>query len=193
MEEADWLLDFFDSRGWLKPDLEFYPYLASVSEFTDACSWSPEEACAPDEFLHLQLRWIEILHDCGVPVLMQGLYGFPEPRLYSCGAVGANGFIVTPKGLLHRCGFDVDEDDRAIGSLGSPLDETSSSLRFWSDYDRFVDPECDECSALPSCLGGCPRNRRDRRVRLLEGACAYYRESEAKVLAHHLRLHSKRT
>jgi uncharacterized protein len=189
--EADWLLDFFDKRGWLTSDSEFYPYLAVVTEFTEGCSWSAEDACDPDALLDLQLRWMEALHDRGVPVLMQGLYGFPEPRPYCCGAVGSNGFIVTPKGLLHRCGFDVDEDDRSIARLGAPFDEANKNRRFWGDYDPFVEPECAECSALPSCLGGCPRNRRDRRVRLLETVCAYYREYEPKVLAHHLRLRSK--
>lgn len=186
--EVDQLLPAFEMRGWLKPDSRFYPYPSVVAKYTDACRWSPDDDCGMDAYFDLRSRWMQELTRCGVPVLMQGLYGFPEPRPYCCGAVGASGFIVTPDGMIHRCGFDSDDDDRAVGRLGGSFSGGDRNDKYWQEYDPFVHTECLACEALPSCLAGCPRARRDGRAGLIAEACAYYRIFESKALAQHVRL-----
>jgi uncharacterized protein len=108
------LLDLFAERGWLGPETRFFPYLARVSPFTDACAGSAATVCRLDDFHAVQFRWMERLEHFGVPIIEQGLYQFPEPKLYSCGAVGANGFVFTPDGEIHKCGLEVDDSRRAI-------------------------------------------------------------------------------
>jgi uncharacterized protein len=187
--ETEWLLDFFDARGWLSKESKFFPYLAMVGDFSDSCSWSAEDACNFSEFYALHERWLDRLWSRGVPVLMQGLYGFPEPRPHTCGAVTDNAFIVSAGGLLHKCAFDAENDARRIGSLASTVSANGSDVRYWQRYDPFSHTECANCEALPSCLGGCPRNRRDGAPHLMTQGCEYYKRFEPKALLHHLRLH----
>ena len=176
------LMDLFAERGWLGPETRFFPYLARVSPFTDACSGSAATVCRLDEFHEVQFRWMERLESFGVPIIEQGLYQFPEPKMYSCGAVGANGFVFTPEGEIHKCGLEVDDSSRAIGRLGS---EWNEKHRF-SDYSPFANPVCRDCNFLPTCLGGCPRNQLNRREVQLKENCEYYQQFEQQILLFHL-------
>ena len=177
------LLDLFAERGWLGPDTQFFPYLARVSPFTDACASSAATIVRMDEFHEIQFRWMERLERFGVPIIEQGLYQFPEPKLYSCGAVGSNGFVFTPEGEIHKCGLEVDDSSRAVGRLGTPYDEAAS--RFAS-YSPFKNPVCRECNFLPTCLGGCPRNQMNRREVQLKENCEYYQKFEQQILLFHM-------
>lgn len=185
-EAIDAVFEMIEQRGWLDRRSRVYPYLALVSDFTDACTWSASKACDVGDFVHLDGEWLRKLAFRGLPVLMRGLYGFPRPRPYCCGAVACHSYVVTPAGLIHRCGFDVDDDNKAVGTLGERIDGENDNATFWETYDPFRYEECVACVALPSCLGGCPRNRRDGRTRHLREECTYYHEHEPTVLAHHI-------
>jgi uncharacterized protein len=177
------LFDLFAERGWLGPETRFFPYLARVSPFTEACAGSAATVCRLDDFHKVQFRWMERLEDFGVPIIEQGLYHFPEPKLYSCGAVGANGFVFTPDGEIHKCGLEVDDSSRAIGHLGSGWNNGTN--RF-AEYSPFTNPVCRECNFLPTCLGGCPRNQLNRREVQLKENCEYYQQFEQQILLFHL-------
>jgi uncharacterized protein len=177
------LLDLFAERGWLGPDTRFFPYLARVSPFTDACAGSAAMVCRLDDFHKVQFRWMEQLEHFGVPIIEQGLYQFPEPKLYSCGAVGSNGFVFTPDGEIHKCGLEVDDSSRAIGHLGAQWNDGTN--RF-AEYTPFTNPICRECNFLPTCLGGCPRNQLNRREVQLKENCEYYQQFEQQILLFHL-------
>lgn len=180
------LLDLFQARGWLGPDSLFFPYLARVSPFTEACARAGSHTSEIGDFWETQLRWMSALRDAGVPIEDQGLYQFPEPRSYNCTAVGANGFVFTPDGEVHKCGLEVDDSARAAGRLGEPLDADSPPMRRFSEWSPFADPVCRECSHLPTCLGGCPRNRIDGRDAQNQENCTYYKRIEQNVLLFHL-------
>ena len=180
------LMDLFGERGWLGPDTQFFPYLARVSAFTDACAGSSPMICRQDEFYEVQFRWMERLEQYGVPLIEQGLYQFPEAKMYSCGAVGSNGFVFTPEGEIHKCGLEVDDSSRAIGHLGAPLDGSTATARRFAGYSPFRNATCRECSFLPTCLGGCPRDQLDRRVPQLKDNCEYYQQYEHQLLRFHL-------
>jgi uncharacterized protein len=180
------LLDLFAERGWLGPDTQFFPYLARVSAFTDACSGSAPLVCRLDEFYEVQFRWMERLEQYGVPLIEQGLYQFPEPKMYSCGAVGTNGFVFTPQGEIHKCGLEVDDSSRALGQLGAPLDPNTDTARRFAEYSPFKNPTCRECNFLPTCLGGCPRDQLNRRVPQMKDNCEYYQRYEEQLLKFHL-------
>jgi radical SAM protein with 4Fe4S-binding SPASM domain len=83
----------------------------------------------------------------------------------------------------HKCGLEVDDSSQAIGKLGSTLDEKNN--RFAS-YSPVTNPVCRECSFLPTCLGGCPRNQLNRREVQLKENCEYYQQFEQQILLFHL-------
>src|SRR3977135_537256 len=74
------LLDAFEGRGWIGPDTNFYPYLARVSAFTDACAGMSPLVCSMDDFYRAQFAWLERLERLGVAVSHHGVYELPEPK-----------------------------------------------------------------------------------------------------------------
>lgn len=182
------LLDLLDTRGWLRPDAQFFPYLARVAPFTSACASVSPTACSVGEFHELNVAWLRRLHEKGLPVALQPLYEFPMPRLYSCGAIGTNGFVITADGDVHKCGLEIDARDAAIGRLGTPLDLGGANATQWQCWSPFARPACRECAFLPSCLGGCARNDLQHREVQLAETCAYYQQFEAKFVAAHMQL-----
>jgi uncharacterized protein len=180
------LIDLFAEKGWLGPDTEFFPYLARISPFTEACSTMSNFVCSMDDFYRVQFRWMERLEKAGVPVSAQGLYQFPEPKTYNCGAVGANGFVFTPEGEIHKCGLAVDNSPEAIGHVSRPLDSTHPNAVKWQQYSPFQNPVCRNCEFLPTCLGGCPRNQIEMREVQKKENCTYHKQFEHQILLFHL-------
>jgi uncharacterized protein len=180
------LLELFANEGWLGPDTQFFPYLARISPFTEACSTMSNFVCSMDDFYQVQFRWMERLEEFGVPVSAQGLYQFPEPKTYNCGAVGANGFVFTPEGEIHKCGLAVDNSREAIGHVGQPLDSQQANLRKWQEYSPFRNEVCRDCEFLPTCLGGCPRNQIEMREVQKKENCTYHKKFENQILLFHL-------
>lgn len=180
------LLDIFGERGWLGPETRFFPYLERVSPFTEASSHVESVVCPMDDFMETQFRWMEELKQRGVPVIEQGLYRFPAPRSYTCGAVGKNGFLITSEGEIHKCGLEIDNSAEAIGILGEELDPGNENLARFENYSPFEDPMCRECEFLPTCLGGCPRSRLKNRENAIRDNCTYYKKYELQILKTHL-------
>lgn len=188
LPEAWRLLDFFAEQKWLGRDVAFYPYLARISPFTDACASVATEVCSIDEFQETNTRWMKRLHEYGVPVAFQALYQFPEPKLYNCGAIGNNGFIFNPNGEIHKCGLAVDDSTEAIGMLGEELDSNHANAVKWKEWTPLANPVCRGCEFLPSCLGGCPRNQMQMREVQKKENCQYYQQHENRILATHMEL-----
>jgi uncharacterized protein len=180
------LLELFVERGWIGKNTRFFPYLARISPFTDACSGVADLVCSMEAFYRIQFRWMQRLEELGVSVASQGLYQFPEPKLYNCGAVGANGFVFTPEGEIHKCGLTVDDSRGAVGNLKDKQVLRHSSLQKWSDYSPFHNSVCRSCEFLPTCLGGCPRNQMESRTVQLKENCTYHMKYEKQVLLFHL-------
>jgi len=180
------LLDFFEGQGWIGADTNFYPYLARISAFTEACSGFAKQVSTLEEFYEVQFRWMERLRELGVAVEEHGLYQFPEPKLYNCGAVGHNGFVFTPDGEIHKCGLEVDDSSRAIGRLREPLQYDSPQRERFSKYSPFQNQVCRECEFLPTCLGGCPRDRIEDHVVEVKNNCEFHKRFERELLMFHL-------
>ena len=179
------MLELFDSRGWLTEGSEFFPYLARVSPFTEACADVATHVVSMEDFFQTNFRWMDALRQRGVPVSAQGLYQVPEPRDYNCGAVGSNGFVFTPDGEIHKCGLEVDDTSKSIGHLETGIDAQSPNLERFEDYSPLDNEVCRECEYLPSCLGGCPRNQIERRTVQMKENCEFHEKYEADLLRFH--------
>jgi uncharacterized protein len=180
------LMDLFEEKGWLGPDKHFFPYLAAVEPHTSACA----HVIATEQgvFHEVNFAWMRRLLDLGVPVGAKTLYFFPDRKLYNCGAVGNNGFAVTPMGELHKCGMMADNSEEAVGHLGEELDFTKPNLSKWKEYDPFTSPGCCSCEFLPSCLGGCPKDHMEKRDVLIADNCTFHKQFEDRIIAEHVKL-----
>jgi len=182
------LLDLFKQRGWLGPDTMFFPYLARLSPFTEACANVANHSCGISEFQKINFKWWNHLEQLGVQVAFQPLYEFPEPRLYNCGAVSPNSYIFTPEGEIHKCGLTIDDSTQAIGRIDETLEVDLSNSRQWLEYSPFRNPVCRACKFIPTCLGGCPRNQIQKRKMQISENCIYYRRFELEILRFHMKL-----
>lgn len=89
--------------------------------------------------------------------------GLPAPILHlrsqgPCMAVSHATAVVGPDGALWKCPEDIGLAERSYGSVFD--DEVNpSNLVPWLTYDWFAHRECEGCSVLPQCAGGCPHRR----------------------------------
>lgn len=107
-------------------------------------------------------------------------------RLERRGAVGANGFVFTPSGETHKCGFEVDTSSRAIGTVGHALDPSNPNAARFASYSPCEREMCRGCEFLPSCLGGCPRNHLEGHEQEIKDNCTYHKRFENQLLLFHL-------
>lgn len=84
----------------------------------------------------------------------------PQRYNYECIARQKNGFLIGPKGDLYKCWTDLGNSDMCIGNINN-LSEFSQDLlaQYMVGADPFSDVECQRCSLLPFCGGGCPHSR----------------------------------
>lgn len=188
------LLDCFHNEGWLKDDAKFYPYLGRLSPYNDACSNVQSSMATVEEFSETQFKWWKKLSELGFPVEFQPLYQFPEPRSYNCSAVGKNGFVIGPDGKIYKCGLNIGDYTKSIGNvLDMKILDDNDNLKVWKNYTPLDNSKCQFCSFLPTCLGGCPRNRIEDRRRDIEENCKYYKNLELQILSFHVQLGLKKS
>jgi len=96
-------------------------------------------------------------------------------------------------GSLHKCGVDADTDSRSVGTVNGLLDITNENVRYWSEYEPVADPTCRECRALPVCLGGCARDRREDRHEAMARNCMVHLKHEPEIISQHVRIRREKT
>jgi radical SAM protein with 4Fe4S-binding SPASM domain len=89
--------------------------------------------------------------------------GLPTPTINlqspgPCMAVSCSSAVIGPDGALWKCPEDIGLAQRAYGSVFDS-DVKLSNLVPWLTYDWFRYRECDDCTVLPQCAGGCPHRR----------------------------------
>lgn len=75
-----------------------------------------------------------------------------------CTAIDRSSLVVNPDGTLTKCYMDVGARDEVIGSVAEGVALTGA-IEKWHSYDFAADPECERCTFLPVCMGGCPKQR----------------------------------
>lgn len=71
-----------------------------------------------------------------------------------CGHHSLNTFSLDQKGKVYGCLEHIGQEENAFCSIRE-LDELLSTKHLdWLEFDP-LDAECQECSILPLCLGGC--------------------------------------
>jgi uncharacterized protein len=119
---------------------------------------------------------------------------FPYPRNSVCAALAKDSIVVGADAKLYRCGLQVSETGRSIGTMAlssspflpilgeSPIGKDSDE-NWWKRFDPTALPTCSRCSFLPVCWGGCPKKHleEDRHAILEQGA--YWRRNLARLVA----------
>lgn len=87
--------------------------------------------------------------------------GFRLPELLDasfgvCTAVQNNALVLGPRGNIYKCYFDLNNEARRVGSLSAGV-APGPRLLEWMDHEIARDAECESCTFLPVCFGGCTK------------------------------------
>jgi uncharacterized protein len=147
--------------------------LGFVTDSTTACSHVKDDVLSDEERARITI-WFE------GELLRRGLAptaGLPSPLCGPmCSVESRRGFVVAPSGLIFKCWHQIDGgEDQAIGHVtGRPMPNADAELARWARYDPSTRKGCSNCTAFPTCQGGCPWEY-ERLGRVHRGECDPFR------------------
>ncbi|MBU5226374.1 radical SAM protein [Clostridium senegalense] len=83
---------------------------------------------------------------------------YPVPLSFACGALCKDSYVIGPEGEVYKCWEEIGQKDLTIGTVDNLCDNCERCQQYLKD---FWPKECEECSYLPMCHGGCPIKRID--------------------------------
>jgi uncharacterized protein len=157
------ILDIMEKEG-LKSGVSLY--FAPVSPMTEKCSSFADDCFSKEEFSKMEVELLSESLNRGFIVDKARI--LPRTTTINCAAVSVDTFLIDSKCLLQKCWNLVGDEDEAISVLPSEMTEAGDvqtileklpkkdNISKWLASDPFQYDKCNECSILPTCLGGCP-------------------------------------
>lgn len=81
---------------------------------------------------------------------------YPVPLSFACGALCKDSYVIGPEGEVYKCWEEIGNKELTIGTVDNVCDDCERCQQYLRD---FWPKECEECSYLPMCHGGCPVKR----------------------------------
>jgi uncharacterized protein len=185
-------ISFARDRGWFsgKHGTTFQP--ARLASYTDYSSFLRKSELSISEFNRIRASVLEMLTEVPMPE-SEAPDGFPHPRTSVCAALALDPVVVGADKRLYRCGLQVSEPHRAVGSLERITDApfrilgqdhfgSTSEEQFWSEFDPTTAPKCSRCSFLPICWGGCAKKHLDQDQHAIDEQGEYWRTNLARLV-----------
>lgn len=193
-------VQFGKERGWFTKRFPVVIQPARVSDYSERSSFLKSRKLTLREFdkIRAQLRvtaGTEIsVEESEVPD------GYPYPKTSVCAALVKDSAVVGADGRIYRCGLQVSESHRAVGTFrerkASPglsmgrtipihvetLGEIKAQAQWWGSFDPCDQPTCSQCSFLPICLGGCPKKHLEGDRSSLDEQGAFWRQNLGRLL-----------
>lgn len=190
-------IEFARSRGWFQRKFPAVIQPARLAAYSESSSFMRKSELTLIEYDKLRAE---------VRAQAQGNFkveesetpeGFPVPRSSVCAALANDSVVVGADHRLYRCGLQVSEPHRAVGTLRSTKafhilgqdDHLSAQQSWWDEFDPIMLPSCSRCSFLPICWGGCPKKHLDGDQHALAEQGAYWRRNLARLVAEGLGKH----
>lgn len=136
----------------LSDRITVYPgKMTSIGDNPDAPMATYEKRCyTGPEFANVELEFTALAREYGfAQYAPPGLAGVP------CTAVAGNGLVIGSEGEIWKCWDDIGDNKRVLGNVRNYRDLNQEGLLPWLTYHPLDDPQCRECIALPTCMGGC--------------------------------------
>ena len=178
---------FARSRGWFvaKYPAVFQP--ARLAAYTGSSAFMRSSQLTLKEFDALRASVREELAGQARVEESEVPDGFPYPRTSVCAALAKHSAVVGADGLVYRCGLQVGEEGRAVGSATRPdsiiTGDIGSDGQWWDGFDPTGLPTCSVCSFLPVCWGGCPKKHLDCDEHAIREQGRYWRTNLPRLIA----------
>ncbi len=106
---------------------------------------------------------------------------YPVPLNFACGVQCKDSLVIAPDGYVYKCWEEIGIKEFSIGTIEKINDDCKINQKYLADMWPI---ECDGCTYLPMCHGGCPMRRGKNNNKPL---CA----SQAKTLDIYLKRYYK--
>ncbi|TCO94382.1 uncharacterized protein EV202_10581 [Bacteroides heparinolyticus] len=90
--------------------------------------------------------------------------------------------VIGPDGSIYKCLEFIGNKAKSIGNINSFSISVSKLAKYALKYEPFEDPECQKCSILPICGGGCPNERELKAFGKRESICPSIKKEFATIL-----------
>ena len=180
--DIDPFLDLIISRGWFN---RRYPVIfqpARLSSYTEKASFMRKKQLSIEEFDSIRSEVREKLEEIGKVEESEVPDGFPFPKTHVCAALATDSFVIGSDKLIYRCGLQVGESHRAVGSLNNSERKFPDSI-WWGQFDPTEISSCSSCSFLPICFGGCPKKHLEQDSTALQEQSEYWRNNLAQKVS----------
>ncbi len=144
------LLDQLDTAG-LRGRVAVY--FAPVAPYTEVCTDVVTHCVSGPSWAELQSRLQLMVLERGY-----GSPSLPSARCHVCLADRASDLVIVPSGKVFKCWNDVTNPSQAIFDFSTMIrtPKMEKNLSGWMCWGPFNFPDCEKCSVLPLCMGGCP-------------------------------------
>lgn len=126
-------------------------YFSRVSAYTYSCNDVIDSCMMTREFATQELDFYREAMNLGF-----NIQHFPASQIGSCGAVRTGAFLVEPDGTLQACWSVVGRKDTSVGKIVDSSFQLNDNHPKWLSWSPFEKKNCQDCSTLPICMGGCP-------------------------------------
>lgn len=131
-------------------------YLGHVFEHTDGTKCYNEKCLSKEEFSNCKLTSLESCVKYGFKRTIKKSY--PRLRPNYCSATLENSFVIDPDGNVFKCWNDISDINYSVGKIDKDI-QFNENINKWIKYNSMDNEECRECSVLPICGTGCPREK----------------------------------
>lgn len=93
-------------------------------------------------------------------------------------------FAIDPKGDIYKCIEHLGSPKNKIGSIIEQRMSVAKIANCALENDPFADSQCEKCSVLPICGGGCPIDRINQKKGIIRNCCSKYKDTIQELLPH---------
>ena len=189
-------------RGWFDKRFPVVIQPARVADYSERSGFLKDHKLSLAEFDRIReaLRSSSVLEGAFPIEESEAPDGYPHPKTTVCAALAEDSVVVGADGQLFRCGLQVSEPQRSVGTIRRPAAPRGISsvskipvvsatdalqdaqAAWWRSFDPCEQPTCAVCSFLPICMGGCPKKHLEGDREALDEQGAYWRRNLPRLL-----------
>jgi uncharacterized protein len=178
-------IEFAGKRGWFEAQFPAVLQPARLAAYSASSAFMRKQELPLEAFDVLRARARDAIGPAATIEESEAPDGLPRPKTSVCAALAANSVVVGAEGLTYRCGLQVGEIGRAVGSLSARPQggKIGQDAGWWEAFDPTAAPSCSQCSFLPVCWGGCPKKHLEGDQHAIQEQGRYWRNNLPRLIA----------
>lgn len=183
-DDLDGFIALCIEQNWFNRNFPCVFQLARISDYSERSGFMSKSQIGEDEFEKLRERSRALLSDETQLDETTSRSTYPLPRMSVCAALATDSVVIGADGNHYRCGLQVGEKGRAVLIQGKSKQATEGKdAAWWAEFDPTLQPNCQRCSFLPVCWGGCPKKHLERDTKTLDEQSLYWRKALPQKIA----------